>query len=281
MPNPNPEQTISSDLKSSNKGMILKKAREAQGLSLDSVHETTKIPMDILRAVEEGYTVRTMSPFYYRGFLKIYAKYLNIDLKEFLENYQEPSWPKPIKFVKKEEPKFDIDIQRLFFQFFTRERKRQIVIGAGIVLALFLTGKVFVFIGKAISAGKEKALLTKEINVPKKKEPPVKIAAAPHPENKAKTEVPAAQTAKGVILTARAKKDCWLRVKVDGRIVFQSTLAAGVSEIWRADDQVEISGKNLNQLEFELNGRTIGSLGRVDSKAKAIVVTKDGLSVTK
>ena len=44
----------------SQKGQILKKAREAKGLGLDVVHEATKIPMDVLRAIEEGYTVRTL-----------------------------------------------------------------------------------------------------------------------------------------------------------------------------------------------------------------------------
>ena len=35
-------------------GVILKQEREAQGLSLDIVHEATKIPLDALRAIEEG-----------------------------------------------------------------------------------------------------------------------------------------------------------------------------------------------------------------------------------
>ena len=46
------------------KGSLLKKVREAKGISLEVVHEHTKIPLDALRALEEGYTIRTLSPFY-------------------------------------------------------------------------------------------------------------------------------------------------------------------------------------------------------------------------
>ena len=48
---------------------ILKSTRMARGLTLEIVHEATKIPMDALRAIEEGYSVRILSPFYYRGFI--------------------------------------------------------------------------------------------------------------------------------------------------------------------------------------------------------------------
>ena len=64
---------IDSSLNTSSPGKLLKKAREERGLSIDAIHEGTKIPLDVLRAIEEGYTVRTLTPFYLKGFYKIYA----------------------------------------------------------------------------------------------------------------------------------------------------------------------------------------------------------------
>ncbi|MCK5014442.1 MAG: DUF4115 domain-containing protein, partial [Candidatus Omnitrophica bacterium] len=84
---------------------------------------------------------------------------------------------------------------------------------------------------------------------------------------------------KEIALTVRAKQNSWLRVRTDGMIVFQSTLRLGDVETWMADDEIEISGKNINQLEFELNGKMIGTLGRKDRNAKKVVITKNGLSV--
>src|SRR6267154_120419 len=71
----------------SNNISILKNTREAKGLTLEIVHEATKIPMDALRAIEEGYSVRILSPFYYRGFIKIYAEFLGLDVREMYTQY--------------------------------------------------------------------------------------------------------------------------------------------------------------------------------------------------
>ncbi|MBF0485777.1 MAG: helix-turn-helix domain-containing protein, partial [Candidatus Omnitrophica bacterium] len=60
-------------------GVFLKAERERQGLSLDMIHEATKIPIDSLKAIEEGYKVRTLSPFYFKSFVRLYAQYLNLD----------------------------------------------------------------------------------------------------------------------------------------------------------------------------------------------------------
>ena len=60
-------------------GVLLKQEREKKGIALDVVHEATKIPLDALKAIEEGYKVRTLTAFYYKSFVKIYAHYLGLD----------------------------------------------------------------------------------------------------------------------------------------------------------------------------------------------------------
>src|SRR5271165_5720806 len=72
---------------SSERPTILKDTREGKGLTLEIVHEATKIPMDVLRAIEEGYSVRILSPFYYRGFIKIYSEFLGLDVGEMYKQY--------------------------------------------------------------------------------------------------------------------------------------------------------------------------------------------------
>ena len=88
MSEPTPQKTHNS---------LLKNTREAKGLTLDIVHEATKIPLDALKAIEEGYSVRMLTPFYYRGFLKIYAEFLGLDPVEVLSRYevQQPKPPLP------------------------------------------------------------------------------------------------------------------------------------------------------------------------------------------
>jgi len=60
-------------------GVVLKQERERKAILLEVVHEATKIPLDSLKAIEEGYKVRTLTAFYYKSFVKIYAQYLGLD----------------------------------------------------------------------------------------------------------------------------------------------------------------------------------------------------------
>jgi len=85
--------------------------------------------------------------------------------------------------------------------------------------------------------------------------------------------------AKKVRLTIRAKKSGWLQVKVDGNLVFQATLEQGATESWVAEKMIELSGKNIYNLDFEVNGKVVGGLGRDDRSARRVVITDSGLSV--
>ena len=303
-----------------NKGVILKKAREQKGISLESVHEATKIPLDALRAIEEGYTLRTLSSFYYKGFVKIYAQHLNVDVHEVIEDYKKEILPPPFK---KDSPPVS-EFQENIKSFLTPERTRSIAKVLGFILALFIVVKVIGFVGHKIFSGPKtttgKPLMTTQIPKPKKlergqKNPPTApslnqredtptLKPSPsHVESKpsesdGRKEIhveppPAKSEAHGsplkeqgqrqeeVVLVVRAKKNSWLQVRVDGVIVFQSILKKGVAETWSGSKEIELLGKNLNLLEFELNGKMIGSLGREDRKARKVIVTKSGLSVEK
>lgn len=318
-------------------GSALKAARQAKGLSLDAVHEATKIPMDSLRAIEEGYTVRSLSPFYLKGFIKMYAEYLGIHVNDTAKAYQKEAAP------PKAQPSAEgFDVEEWTARIFTSERKRQTVVVLGILLGLFLLFKAITFFTHkkpgALSAsslpvtsskslpetsGRKQNEAGAKIKVPserkaakeaeKEREDVVALPAIRIGEIKdsakqivgekkspkgvserppvlqdvpAQTVYTAGQPAaappplqKEITLTVRAKKDSWLHVKSDGLVVFQSTLTRGAVETWIAHDKIEISGKNINQLEFELNGKILGALGSRDYRASKVLVTKDGLSV--
>ncbi len=305
-------------------GVILKEKRKALGLTLEIAHETTKVPMDVLRAIEEGYTVRTLTPFYYRGFLKIYANYLDVQLKDFEVIEKKKDVPKYSNF--KEE---SFDWQGFSSKILTRKRKQYLVIAIAGLFFFFVFSKILSLIfHKKESAGmdqrivrlehkkkdknvesKDKKKIKKEVSVVKSSslsdrhsEEKIKVSESKlKAEQKEKSEeskqekaaVPASvvessvndkskgTSSKEITLTVRAKKTSWLRVLVDGQVVFQSTLTSGTVEKWDAKEKIEISGRNISQLEFELNGKLIGPLGREDRLAKRVVVTKNGLSVTK
>jgi len=274
------------------KGQLLKKERKAKGFSLETVHESTKIPMDILRALEEGYSVRSLTPFYYKSFTKIYAQFLGIDLAVVIDGYHPEELPQPIKSKRS-------IFENEALHILKRERTKLVIKSFIVIFILFVFVKIFGFIGnkiKNIFSSNSPSVSTPLIKEKKKvearqvREKKVKRSQAIPTAPTTATGVPipslditktGTSANKTVNVTVRAKKDSWLRVKADNQVVFQSTLKSGVAETWFADESVVISGRNINQLEFEFNGRMIGTLGRDARKVKKIIFTKDGLSVQK
>jgi cytoskeleton protein RodZ len=284
-------------------GAILKQTRESRGISLETAHEMTKIPMDVLRSIEEGYTLRSLSPFYLKGFVKMYAQYLGLDVNKVIRDFPaEEKIPPP---MEKEKPQFD------FGSVLPKKRQQRIVQGAAVVIALILVSRIAGCVVSQLKSTNRKPAVkteqkkkvvavkkeTKKVTTAVKKKTeevkaPVKTvakAATPDPKPARSAVAPAvistpepaatAPDSKKISLTVRAKKSGWLQVKVDGNLVFQSMLNSGVSETWSAEDSIELSGKNIQNLDFEVNGKIIGDLGRSDRTTRRVIVTKDGLTV--
>lgn len=284
----------------------MKETREAKGISIQTVHETTKIPMDVLKAIEEGYTVHTLSPFYLKGFIKMYARYLEIEVKheEDPKDQVPPHEKEPVKTIS---PRLKVEIPS-DSSLFSKDRQRQIVTVAGVVILLFLIFRMggciiskikapkgnpkipFVFgtqaEGEVVPIPKPKTQKTptgvakQNAVVPQQKvsaQEPVPVEKPKEPE--APKVVEDKPQVEKIYLTIRATKKGWLQVKVDGALVLQSTIREGAVESWSADKQIEVSGRIIHELEFELNGKVLGALGRAERTARRVIVTKDGLSV--
>ena len=284
------------------KGRILKEVRQAKGISLDSMHEITKIPLDILKSIEEGYSVRTVSSYYLKAFIKKYALQLGVDVKDVLDDYHEEKLPpRAAPVARKEEAAFDLE------KLIPRFRQQQIVVGVGIILLLFSITRILGCWGRPKSPSKPKAAKAASVSQAKKNTEEKSKAALPRKEIPADTgqhastatakveatlpslpvapsaskasQGPSQKLGKKVNLTVRAKRNGWLQVKVDGNLVFQSAVKQGTVESWQANKIIELSGKNINDLDFEVNGRVLESLGRSDRSARRILITEDGLSV--
>ena len=277
-------------------GTRLKQVREAKGLSLETIHDAIKVPIDALRAIEEGYKVRTLSPFYYQGFVKIYGQYLGVDVSDAMKSGKKES---PAKSLEQEYKQFFIR-DMLSTLVTTRRLQQALVILFGLLL-LFGLFKTIQFVFHRSFDKKDKKVMrvmnsqrtqtqaakpVPKVRVVAKPKPIPKPVAKPKPASASKPAKPSKPAAvskpavsKNVTLVVRAKKDSWLRVKQDGTVVFQSPLPRGSVETWLADQEIEISGKNITQLEFELNGTMIDPLGRKNRKAKSLIFTKDGLKI--
>ena len=76
-------------------GQILRRAREARGQSLNDVVQVLKLSVKQLKALEEGRYEALPGRTFMRGFLRNYARYLNLDPQPLLDALDRPVPAKP------------------------------------------------------------------------------------------------------------------------------------------------------------------------------------------
>jgi len=290
------------------KPSILKSTREAKGLTIEIVHEATKIPMDALRAIEEGYSVRILSPFYYRGFIKIYAEFLGLDVKEMYQQYgldqpvkaasvsvtnSIPSKAKPTRQVVVTPPQPNVILEQIQEGLSAVLKPKNLKLLAKILGFIFLIfvllkmgGCIASHLHKKTNTPKRistKAWSEKKVEAPRESENTQEdIKSVPVPPPPVKHEVVQAQSSNNKVEVAvRATRNTWIQVKSDGKVVFQMTLTKGSMESWDANDRIELSGRNIDQLDMEVNGKHIGTLGDSGRRVRRVLITQEGLTVKK
>ncbi|NLE65570.1 MAG: hypothetical protein GX606_06615 [Elusimicrobia bacterium] len=272
-------------------GQILKEERERRALTLDVVHEATKIPLDSLRAIEEGYRVRTLTPFYYKNFVKAYARYLDIDVGGFLAEEKPPSATVLPRTDPSSASSSAPRLNAMSLKIFARPSRAvaRKVLKIAVVFLLVVGGCLVLFgIVRGIRALGTRIFRpgSHEVRAPEKSpDPVVKEKAAPAaPKVQTAPAAPAAisQTASAtfskVQVTVRSSGSASLVVTADGKVVMQDTLRRGDVESWGAQRSIEIVGRGIPLLEFEINGKGVGRLGSRGRSIRKVVVTPEGVT---
>lgn len=252
-------------------GAKLKKIRLEKGLTIEDVHKGTKIHANIIRAIE-GDSLTDLSPVYLKGFVKIYCKFLGFDPAQCLSEYKE-SVP-----AAKEEPRTNSKSAagpKINYLLYIKK-----ALPIVIPLAIFIVFVVGLFkLGKFIASRPKRApvKVSREVRAPVK--PAVKKEVAEKTKSTAVSQVKEELTE--IILGIKAKENCLVTLKVDGRLVFHRVLEKGRFEAWQANDKIEMSLSNAGGVELQLNGQVLPSLGRKKQAVKNIVITKNGLTTGK
>lgn len=254
-------------------GARLKKLRLEKGLSLEDVHKATKLHLNILNAIEED-RLSGLNPIYVKGFLKIYCKFLGIDPKIAVSDIKEA---KPLEEIMLHSYQKAHKVTPLST---AGKKKSNKLIGYAIVVVMALLvvfGLGRLIFGRPRSAQtkaqkKVKAALVKKSEKSKSK-PPKAV--------KVESEVkPVKDFSSGIRLSIRAKENCWVYLRIDGKVVFQRVLEKGRFETWSAKERVDLSLGNAAAVELEVNGQLFSSLGRKGQVRKNIVITKEGLNIS-
>ncbi len=246
-------------------GKTLKKIRESKGLAVEEVSERTRIPKKIISNIEEDMLQEIGSQFYARSFVKAYAQFLGATEEKAAREYLGSA-------EKKDKTVLVLEGERVPGDWFEKH-KRHVGTALLAVLAIWVVGFSFVQTGKFIknSSVKYKAYAARKAEA--RKLDKVRVAAP----------VPAKEVTKkglakveGVRLEIAARSDTWIRVVGDGELLFQGILKRGQSDVWQAEEEIELELGNAGGVTLKLNEKNLGSLGRKREK-KEVIITKDGV----
>ena len=196
-----------------NIGRKLKEAREGKGLTLEDVYKETKISKTHLEAIEEGNLSALPEIVYVRGFLKSYAKFLDLDpeeiLAEFDSIYREIKEVSKIPIKRKESKKLKIPLISIFI----------------CLIIYFLLNLFF------------------------KEKPKSQISKIP----KVKKTFSKPKEIKSFKLTLKAKEDVWISVKPDKEKEYQELLHKGDVRTFFAKDTFLLTIGNIGGIEVYVN----------------------------
>ncbi|MDH7602560.1 MAG: DUF4115 domain-containing protein [Armatimonadota bacterium] len=227
-------------------GEILRNKRESKNLTVEDVHEATKITVEYITALEENRFDAFPNKVYARAFLRDYANFLGLDssvlLTRYEEEYQTPSEPEQVQ------PK-------------TGQSLWRIVLGVAIVLALVAAGVVGYdwFVNSSLkSASKYVRVRT---HSPARREaalPAEPVGTSPRlvPPKSTTPEQPTTKPSVPDKLTLQVTpvRDVWVRIKCDGVRVYEGIMPKGSSKTFVAREFINIRAGMAGAVQLILNG---------------------------
>ena len=244
----------------------LKEKRRELGYSIEYVVEKTKLHPSMIKDIEEG-NLSNENPIYVRGFIKIYAAFLKVDLSSSLEEVGASE-----SIVRKREAKIrKINGIIIFNCIGNIIRKISPQIKKKVILILLGLALLWVFfIASSFLIRKVVKFFTA----------PVKIVQEAQKEEKSEATV-APSESEDLVIIVTAKKKCFLKVIVDGDLLFSGFLKKGARETWKGDKEVELKIRDGSAITLEVNGRSIPTLTFLRKPIKSLKITPSGIVVDK
>lgn len=205
-------------------GNGIKQIRIKKGLSLDVIHQHTKVPKKYLEAIESDNFKVFPAVVYLRGSLETYCAYLDLDFEEIWAKLTPP--PPPPEPSKKNPLTEQV-------QFSFPKLQPSLVAPAALLSFIFILAVVIWTAGRLTSREK----------------PSQGVPAA----SSAIPELPRA----ALLLTLEAEAPTWIRLKTDKALQFEGVLPARAQQNWKAEESIQLRAASYSSLKASLNGKPI------------------------
>jgi cytoskeletal protein RodZ len=243
-------------------GVWLRQTREAGGGTLKDAEAATHIRVRFLEMLEAGeFAALPGGEIQARGFLRIYARYLELSPDKVLARYDAetrstkavpPGAPADAQLASPVAPQPQSIPASTSLPRRMRRETLLIVGGALIVLVVIVAGAWYL----RNRSADEEAVATSTTTAPSAAVPsPPETPAAP-----AVTPTFAASPQGDVTLALEATEHVWACVTTDGTTVFEGLLAPGQVETWSGEEAVTVDTGNGAGLLVTVNGQQQGAM---------------------
>ncbi|MFQ3548540.1 MAG: RodZ domain-containing protein [Armatimonadota bacterium] len=256
-------------------GAILKEERENKGLTLQQVHEATKITLNNLTAIEEERFDHFPNRVYARAFLRDYANFLGIDSSPLLEKYEQ-EWNAQKELVKTRQKK---------------EKSAWVTVVYTLLVIIIFAGLGAIGYWSYDNYKKQSNIVAVEREVEKESEdqdmatlPKVDTdikqpAEEKKPQENMQTQ-PAEKPAESVKpLTIRVRiettNDVWVRAIVDGQKVLENVIPSGYIKTFEGKTKVNIRVGRSGAVKIMLNDEPQPPLGPIGSPGERTFTLED------
>lgn len=225
-------------------GEALRAAREEQGRTIEEASRATRVRADYLHALEDERFDRIGGDVYAKGFLATYARWLGLDAEPLLERY------------RREVQRGDYDAHALIEHPVAQPPKEGAtnwVMWAAVVVLVVLVG-----LGVIGTFGGRTPPQATEPDIASSPSPSATDGTEPATETESPTPSP---TPTEVDLALLLEGSSWMRVQVDGEVVFEGTVPAGEQRSFSASSEVKMRLGNAGDVRLVLNGEDLGSIG--------------------
>jgi len=263
---------------------VLKDKREELGLTIEEVSRQTKINGMVLSNIEQG-ELKKISTVYLKGFLKIYIQFLGLERELFPALDESLKKESPAALIKKtaeplkkertpaapKSPPFTKVLKDFLFKY-----GKTVAIVLAVLCAAVLLAKGCSLAVKKLQT-KKKPSMSARVAFPVRAERPA-VSRSSGPVAEVKIESKQQKKQAELHMAIRAKKDCFVRLRKDGMIVFDGVIPRGTLESWAAQKEIEASINDSTAVEVEVNGESV-SLGTRKRSIKSLKVTPGSIRI--
>lgn len=243
-------------------GEELKRRREARGITLNDISESTRIGTRFLKAIEtDNYSV-VPGGIYLRAFIRSFAKEVGMNEDEAIALYQQqvagaapelPPKPEGEKSKPSLIPFEEKPLRRPAPLSYARPTERNwstIIIAAGIILFVVLIVVTLVrqFNKASVESDAQPTANQPAPAAPQPEQPPAQTPEAPAPSVPESNQI--------TVQLAATTNENWVRYQVDGGELYQTILKPGQTlDVPPAQNEVKINFGDREGLKFKIKDR--------------------------